>query len=171
MNRKLIIALSLICLLALSFSMVQAQEDDANDDTLIVDAAWQPFENGVMVWFAGSNEIWVLIDNTTSYDTGDSSGTNNDGEGTVRFFSNSHDEGESNDKGDSGCNIDPIRGFGEVYFNNSLNGELGCPLADELGYDGTSNPGGSGIVQIDGPGNTSYEVNRDNNRWRTQTFF
>lgn len=169
MIRKIGILLTMSLLLALGFSVVQAQDDD--DDDLVIDSAWQPFEDGVMLWFAGTDEIWVLVDNDIEYDSGDSDGTDDDGEGTILVFADPHSEGEDDDKGDSGCEIDPVRGFGEVYFNNNLEAQLGCPLDGEIGYDGTSNPGSDGAVTIDGPGDTVYEVNRDNNRWTTQQFF
>lgn len=155
---RLIAVLFAVILAAATLTPAFAQDDD-NEDTLDVNIAWQPFQNGVMLWYRSSNEIWVLVDDGTQFD----------GAGTVRYFSNSFNGGSST-SGSTSCSLTPIRGFGQVYFNNNLQSTLGCPLANELGYNGNDAPGSSGIVQVDGPGDTVYEVDRSNNNWITVRF-
>ncbi len=160
-NRLLILLLVVLAALSLA-AVTVAQDDDDDDDnsseSLDVNIAWQPFQNGVMLWFRSTDEVWVLIDDGTPFD----------GAGSVRYFSDSDESGGS---GSTDCSISPIRGFGRVYFgNDDLRSQLGCPLADELGYNGNDSVASTGIVEVDGPGDTLYEVNRDGNTWLTVRF-
>lgn len=158
--------IAVLCVALVTATLVTAslaQDNDDGDDTpetLDVNIAWQPFQNGVMLWYRSSNEIWVLVDDGTPYD----------GAGSVRYFANGFTGSTSSGTGTVDCSLVPIRGFGQIYFDNNLQNTLGCPLANEIGYNGNDAPGSTGIVQLDGPGDTLYEVDRDGNNWITVRF-
>ena len=115
--------------------------------------AWQPFERGVMMWFSGTNQIWVF------FDTGN-------GAGYVRYYGDTF-SGTNYEGWSENCSISPIRGFGRVYFENELYNDIGCAMSQEVGYQGANTPPSSGRLQVDGPGNTLYRVNRNNHTWVT----
>jgi hypothetical protein len=130
------IILSLGLMLGL-VSIAAAQEDPLKDSVFTdsVFAAWQPFENGVMMWFEDTDQIWVFDNN-----------------GSLRIY----DDEDGGGSADSSCSSTPINGFGAIW-NGYESGNLGCPLADELGFE-TSARRDVGGIQIQGPGATVYEA-------------
>lgn len=140
--------LALITTLILSISVASAQDAQVSAAVLTpvtnMWAAWQPFQNGVMMWWQDTDQIWIMNNN-----------------GQIVVYPDIYVEGLGNPPA-NGCQIVPVRGFG-MYWS-ALGGAsgtgLGCPLAPELGYDTAGRlVGTNGSIIIDGPGETSYEVN------------
>ncbi len=131
------IALCLTLMLGV-VGVAAAQEDPLREPAFVptVFAAWQPFENGVMMWFEDTDQIWVF-----------------DNDGSLRIYDDEGDDGSSS----SSCDIDPIRGFGAIW-NSYESGDLGCPLADELGFETSARRDVGGGPQIQGPGGTLYQT-------------
>ncbi|MFO7323475.1 MAG: hypothetical protein DIU68_017225 [Chloroflexota bacterium] len=110
-------------------------------------AAWQPFEGGVMLYFADTGEIWVL--------------TNADNR--VRVYRDAFVEGmpEPEISNIPENRFAARRGFGIVW--RQLGGPespLGWALAEEIGFDSARQPAGrvSFTTYIQGPGDTVYAV-------------
>jgi len=162
----------LLALVSVPTTSTQAQETtEEPQETLIITAAWQPFENGVLFWnsFGSPNdEIWVLVDDGGNLD---------DGRGTlyVRI-----DQWPGEAVSTTNCAIDPVRGFGYLYnrLEAGIREDLGCPLGDEIGYDGSVVIDSVNLTfSIDGPGATVYSGTLSNNSvpttgtWQTDVFF
>jgi hypothetical protein len=108
---------------------------------------WQPFENGVMMYFADSKEIYVM--------------TNADNR--VQVFPDTFVEGMADAIYDDipEGRFAARRGFGIVW--NQLGGPgspLGWALAEEIGFDTARQPAGrvSYSTYIKGPGDVVYAV-------------
>jgi hypothetical protein len=168
MFRKLLIAtmMSLISLIPMSVSLAQSGNTDANtSQASAVQVAWQPFQGGVMMWFSDTDQIWVFVNSSA----------------TVYVYSDPFSEGNSNSTASSGdCSNVPVRGFGIIWqnqFNQGNTSDLGCPMADEIGFDtgGRVDSGSSFTIEILGPGQTRYGVNissgAEQGTWSTIRYF
>jgi hypothetical protein len=84
-----------------------------------VQAAYQPFENGHMAWFAHTDAIYVLYS-----------------DGTYEQFPDTWVEGETFDVGDPpDGRVTPERGFGKVWATQpGVRDKLGWGLGEEQGY-------------------------------------
>ena len=85
-----------------------------------VSAAYQPFENGVMVWRGDTRQIYVLFN-----------------DGTYQTAADTWVEGETFDDGRTPPEgrIAPARGFGKLWFtNSSVQQRLGWATAEEQSY-------------------------------------
>jgi hypothetical protein len=114
---------------------------------LAVYAAWQPFENGVMLYFSDTDEIYVLYN----------------GSQRVQIFPNTWEEGDDNPKDDAPDDrLTPSRGFGNVWaqLGGAENSGLGWARAEEIGFDSARQSAGrdSFTTYIQGPGETVYAV-------------
>ncbi len=167
--RRLLVASFALLLVFGGVTNSQAQDD--NDDTLIITAAWQPFENGVLFWNSFGepfDEIWVMVDD---------GGNTDDGRGNLYVR---RDDWNGEAVPTTSCAIDPVRGFGYLYSNLSsdIRNALGCPLGGEIGYDGSLAIDTVNLTfQIDGPGATIYSGNLNGTTipatgtWQTDVFF
>ena len=165
-RRSLVASLAILLLLGGVTAHTQAQEE-----TLIITAAWQPFENGVLFWNSFGepfDEIWVLVDDGGNLD---------DGRGTLYVR---RDVWNGNAVPTTNCAIDPVRGFGFLYSNlePSIRSALGCPLGGEIGYDGSVSVNSNNLTfTINGPGATVYSGTLNGTTipavgtWRTDVFF
>jgi hypothetical protein len=111
-------------------------------------AAWQPFQNGVMMWWQDTDQIWVFWNaNDGIYNNG----------GTLLSYQDPWTEGMPNPSMQN-CTIPAVRGFGQVW--NVTRSFMGCPLAGEIGYDTAARNFSStqGRIQIQGPGATLYDI-------------
>jgi hypothetical protein len=108
--------------------------------------AWQPYENGLMMWFGDTHEIWVM---------------NNDGH--FQIFPDTYVNGEPDpaDKAPEG-KITPTRGFGKVWSQMGGRKLLGWAWAKEVGIDVLRQAAGrnSYTTFITGPGRFVYAVTR-----------
>lgn len=149
MKRILIAVLVLTCLV-MGVGSAGAQ-DILNNATITpvnqVYAAWQPFENGVMMWWSDLDQVWVLINrpaNVTNAYIYQDEWTNETAPNFGIPPANRHGA---------------IRGFGRVW--GRLGGplsDLGWALAPEIGYDSASRTITNGVITIGGPGDTVYTV-------------
>ncbi len=108
-------------------------------------AAWQPFEGGVMLWFADTEEIYVLV---------------NEGR-RVQVYSDPETAQPPAALTPPANRVVPVSGFGEIWqMLGGADSSLGWALADEIGFDSARQPAGqrSFTTYIQGPGATVYAV-------------
>jgi hypothetical protein len=97
--------------------------DDCPITQTTVQAAYQPFENGLMVWFADTNDIYALYNDNT-FDR----------------YPDTWADGETFDIGDTppAGRTQPVRGFGKVWATQpGVRSKLGWALNAEQGYTTT----------------------------------
>jgi hypothetical protein len=124
---------------------VQPPERCAEQVAQPVFAAWQPFEGGMMLWFADTEKIYVLY---------------NEGR-RVEVYSDSETIEPPPDLTPPVNRVVPVSGFGAVWVTlGGAEGALGWALADEIGFDSARQPAGhrSLTTYIQGPGATVYAV-------------
>ncbi len=116
------------------------------DPQLALFAAWQPFQNGVMMWFSDTQQIWVM--------------TNDDHR--VQVFDDLFEEGQPDPEAEAPEGlVTPTRGFGKIW--EQLGGEdspLGWAMTDEIGFDSARQAASprSYTVYIKGPDTIIYAV-------------
>lgn len=113
-------------------------------------ASWQPFTGGVMMWWSDSDQIWVF--------------TNADS--TVRVFNDIWIEGMPNPPYTPPPGYwTPVMGFGAIWQAlGGPNSTLGWAMSYHVGYDTAARRiTGSNQMQIQGPGNTLYNIVIDPN--------
>ena len=116
------------------------------DQASPVFGAWQPFQGGVMIWFADTRQIYVLF---------------NEGQ-RVQVFDDPYIASQPEPtRTPSDDRVVPVRGFGLVW--RELGGEdgvLGPAMAEEIGFDSARQVAGrqSLTTYIQGPGATVYAV-------------
>lgn len=109
-------------------------------------AAWQPFTNGVMMWWSDTDQIWVMTNNNSQ----------------ILVYTDQYVEGSPSASFSAPENrTGAVRGFGAIW--TALGGgtsSLGWAYAEEIGYDSAARRTGStpGELIIQGPGNTQYKV-------------
>lgn len=117
------------------------------DPARTVTAVWQPFQNGVMMWFSDTSLIYVM--------------TNDDGR--VRVFQDAYAEGmaDPNAVAPEGL-FTPVRGFGLIWqaLGGAEGSGLGWAMAQEIAFDSARQPAGrtSYTTYIQGPGATIYAI-------------
>jgi hypothetical protein len=89
--------------------------------------AIQPFQDGLMLWFSDTHQIWVLTDSDQR----------------VQVFDDLYQEGDPDpaDKAPSGL-FTPKRGFGRVWKLSGAQNPLGWATAQESGVDIARQPAG-----------------------------
>lgn len=111
-------------------SEVVVQIEFNNESAITTHAAYQSFAQGFMIWREDTGDVRVFLDNGTWY-----------------FYSESHyGDLPTNDlERISGCARVPINAFAIVWGTiGDYRNQLGCPLADEQGYNLTIvNTGGN----------------------------
>lgn len=109
-------------------------------------AAWQPFENGVMMWFSDTEQIWVM--------------TNADNR--VQVFDDLYMEGEPDPEAEAPQGLfTPVRGFGKVWEQlGGADSPLGWAMTPEIGFDSARQPASprSYTVYVKGPDVIIYAV-------------
>lgn len=113
---------------------------------LAVFGVWQPFENGVMIYFGDTREIYVMTN-----------------DGRLQVYQDTFVEGMIEPElGDIPADRFPAqRGFGIVWRElGAGDSPLGWALAQEIGFDSARQPAGrlSYSTYIQGPGDTVYAV-------------
>jgi len=108
-------------------------------------AAWEPFEGGIMLWFADTRQIYVLFNEGRRVQTFADPYTNQpDPTMTPPLFRNV-----------------PVRGFGQIWLQlGGPDGSLGWAREPEFGFDSARQPAGSQsyTTYIQGPGQTVYAI-------------
>jgi hypothetical protein len=147
--KRLLVAFLLVTLLVMGTAAVSAQieQQAVITPTNAVYAAWQPFENGVMMWWSDLDQIWVLINPTNS------------SPGFAYIYEDTWN-GETISSGTPPAGrFGAIRGFGKVWsYLGGGTGQLGWAYAPELGYDSAARSVSNGVITIKGPGDTRYRV-------------
>jgi hypothetical protein len=141
MMRKILVLAGF--LLLLSVGTASAQDD------MVVDTAWQPFEHGVMMWFAETDTIWVFQATNTALS------------GRLSIYRDSWTDTMGNPSANPPAGrFTPQRGFGQVWQALGGSGSaLGWALAPELGYDSNGfSQGDDNELVVDGPGDTVYGI-------------
>ncbi|MEM6283192.1 MAG: hypothetical protein AAF787_13435 [Chloroflexota bacterium] len=170
--RKSMVAITMALFLLISTQAGFAQSTTTADTGInsTVYMAWQPFEFGVMVWFQDTDQIWVLDSGTTTDEDGDTVASGN---GTVTVYSDAFSDGSSTSIDSDGCSLTPVRGFGLVWDSIGGSGSLGCPLANEIGYEtGGRVDSATYSLEILGPGNTRYgvDISGSSGTWQTISY-
>lgn len=146
MKRILLGFLALTMLVSIGAAAAQIEQQAVITPTSKVYAAWQPFENGVMMWWSDLDQIWVLIN---------PSGNN---PGQAYIYEDTWN-GESYTSSPPLGRYGAVRGFGKVWsLLGGSSGQLGWALAPELGYDSASRSISGNQWIIGGPGDTEYGV-------------
>jgi hypothetical protein len=165
-RRTAILTVLLVALLALAAG-VSAQDDPVKDPLTAenVYAAWQPFENGVMMWFQDTRQIWVFYDPSEENESGQ----------ILYIYDDEYTEGSDSVPSTGDCGIVPKRGFGTIWYNH-VGASLGCPLVDrEIGFDTAARRQVGDSLQIQGPGMTLYSVTiqpgASTGTWRTERYY
>ncbi len=99
-----------------------------DESARVVSGAYQPFENGVMLWFSSVQEIYVIdLEN-----------------GTLQIFEDTYREGElSPDAVAPQGLLTPVRGFGKIWsYLGAERSSLGWAVAPEAGADILIQPAG-----------------------------
>ncbi|MBZ0289050.1 MAG: hypothetical protein K8I30_15635, partial [Anaerolineae bacterium] len=89
-------------------------------------AAWQPFENGAMLWFSDTQQIWVLTDD----------------DHRVQIFDDLYMEGAPDPEAEAPDGLyTPTRGFGRVWEElGGPDSDLGWATTPEIGFDSARQP-------------------------------
>jgi hypothetical protein len=153
--KRILLAFLVLAVVAVGAVTVSALPEIDQDATVTptsrVWAAWQPFENGVMMWWSDldGGQIWVLI-NPVGNTPGQAYIYEDDWTG----------ESLSSITPPAG-RFTPVRGFGRVWRllgGASSGNQLGWALSEEIGFDSASRTFSGNTIIVGGPGDTEYTV-------------
>lgn len=108
--------------------------------------AWQPFQNGVMMWFFDLGEIWVMVNDTHE----------------IIILPDTYEEGalELDETAPEDFYV-PIRGFGQAWDRlGRAEGLMGWGIAESEGFDSARQEASANsfTTYIQGPGEIVYAV-------------